>query len=98
MVLIATFVYLPAIAALTAFLLMDRPWWWGPAAAAALAVIGLAVPFLLYAAAFVIIGWIAAQTGSAILLDESVVAAIVYFALSTLLITIWFLAPDGTFP
>ena len=87
----------PALAALVAFLLMERPGWWGGAAVVALLAVGVVVPVALFLAATVAIGWIAALIGTAMLVDESMVAAVVYFAVSTVWIRIWVLVPDGTF-
>ncbi|MEO0668475.1 MAG: hypothetical protein AAFZ99_11235 [Pseudomonadota bacterium] len=87
----------PALAALVAFMLMERPGWWGAAGVVALLAVGIVVPVALYLAAIVAVGWIAALIGTAMLVDESMVAAVVYFAVSTVWILIWVLVPDGTF-
>ena len=87
----------PALAALVAFMLMERPGWWGAAGVVALLAVGIVVPVALYLAAIVAVGWIAALVGTAMLVDESMVAAVVYFAVSTVWILIWVLVPDGTF-
>ena len=87
----------PALAALVAFMLMERPGWWGAAGVVALLAVGIVVPVALYLAAIVAVGWIAALIGTAMLVDESMVAAVVYFAVSTVWILVWVLVPDGTF-
>ena len=87
----------PALAVLVAFILMERPGWRGAAGVVALLAVGIVVPVALYLAAIVAVGWIAALVGTAMLVDESMVAAVVYFAVSTVWILIWVLVPDGTF-
>ncbi|MEL6889793.1 MAG: hypothetical protein AAFO86_13940 [Pseudomonadota bacterium] len=57
----------------------------------------LSAQVTLYLAAIVAIGWIASLIGTAMLADESMVAAAVFFAVSTVWILIWVLVPDGTF-
>lgn len=97
MVTLAVLALCPALAALAAFVLMERPWWWGAAICVGLAVVGLIAPLVFYAVILVGVGWCAALIGTAILIDDSVVAAAVYFTVSTLMILIWLLAGEGTF-
>ena len=90
---------MPALAALAAFVLMDRTWWWGAIPAALLLLVGwaLGVPSLVLAAGFVAVGWLAAVVGTRILADESIVAAYVYGATLVLVLVLWAVLPDGTF-
>ena len=96
----------PVIAAATAFVCMDRARWWGGVLLGGLA-IGLynvpvgpdagAVPWAFLAACGLLIGWAGALVGTGLILDESLVAALVYFGVSTLLFLVWVIAPVGTF-
>lgn len=88
---------IPALAAFAAFMLMERPWWWGLVAVVALGLVGPLVPILFYAALVIAAGWIAALVGTAMLMDESMLAALVYVGMSALMFVIWLTVPDGTF-
>ena len=66
-------------------------------AAFAAAPIAGADPVQTYAALVIVVGWIPALVGTAMLMDESMLAALVYFGMSALMFVIWLTVPDGTF-